>query len=281
MHPSPRAPSFSPDPCRGPRRGSMPIRRPASLAHPLLTAAPTQLHALLSELAETTFFRLVHVNMDSKCVHWGRAPSPAAAAAGLGAHPVAALAQPAEANADEPACESKMEDTAEPLCSLGSDESDDPFGSGAFGASERAVSLPVTANPVDATITPAEMQAELSFTEKELDCSNEELPTFWLDMCARPQPRQKGRSLSAGEVGSRAGVRAETNAVQACARPLRSPRVGGAGPLRRGWPVKGGRHSLDARRCQLVPPGIAKRQTCRPRHCYSRMPSPALLVPWR
>ena len=28
-------------------------------------------------------------------------------------------------------------------------------------------------NPVDATITPAELQAELSFSEKEVDCSNE------------------------------------------------------------------------------------------------------------
>lgn len=80
-----------------------------------------------------------------------------------------------------------------PLCSLGADESDDPFGIGAFGSrgggafsrgsfGGGGVSLPVSASPVDATITPAELQAEMSFTEKETDCSNEELPTFWLDM---------------------------------------------------------------------------------------------------
>lgn len=125
--------------------------------------------------------------MDNKCVYWGRAVSPSATPASLGTELMAQPAPPAEAEADEPACESKMEDTAVPLCSLGADESDDPFGSGAFGAGGggfggRAVSLPVAASPVDATITPAEMQAEMSFTEKETDCSNEELPTFWLDM---------------------------------------------------------------------------------------------------
>ena len=65
------------------------------------------LHGLLDELTATTFFRLINVNMDGRCPYWGASPE----------------------EDDEPACESKAEDTAVPLCTLGTDGGgDNPFG---------------------------------------------------------------------------------------------------------------------------------------------------------
>ena len=64
------------------------------------------LHGLLDELTATTFFRLINVNMDGRCPYWGASPE----------------------EDDEPACESKAEDTAVPLCTLGTDGGgDNPF----------------------------------------------------------------------------------------------------------------------------------------------------------
>eukprot|EP00967_Tisochrysis_lutea_P000723 scaffold910_cov30-Tisochrysis_lutea.AAC.5 len=131
--------------------------------------------------------------MDNKCVYFGRtqlsdAPSSPPSA---GSDFAAATGQAQEE--EEHTCENTMEDTAVPLCALGADEEDNPFASasahvgGAFGGNAIGgngiePSGSTRANRVDSTITPAEMQAEMSFTEKENDCSNEELPTFWLDM---------------------------------------------------------------------------------------------------
>ena len=119
-----------------------------------------QLHAVLQELAATPFFRLINVNMDGKCPYWGGP------------------------EAEEPACASPVaEPSAPPLCSLGADPPADPFGSSAFGAPGGFSSAPAMSSPVDATITPEE-DAALAAAETHEDCSNEALPTFWLDMCS-------------------------------------------------------------------------------------------------
>ena len=150
-------------------------------------ANAAQLHTLLVDISETTFFRLIHVNMENTCQYWRSPQSPADDDA---------------AADDEFECESKAEDTAVPLCTLGTDESTDPFGApfGAppFGAPSLDASLPgalggavgpgggpggVTdvTDAVDSTITPAEDAAQGAFIQD--DCNNEELPTFWLDIC--------------------------------------------------------------------------------------------------
>ena len=76
---------------------------------------------------------LFNINMDGKCQYWGG---------------------PEE---EEHACESKAEDTAVPLCTLGTDsEASDPFGaaSSPFGASSSAEMSSLPPDSVDATITP-------------------------------------------------------------------------------------------------------------------------------
>ena len=138
-------------------------------------ANSAQLNTLLTEVTETAFFRLINVNMDGKCQYWGGP------------------------EAEEPSCDGGKNDetfaafvepSAPPLCTLGTDASDsasssaDPFGGGgassadAFGMS----SAPPASDPVDATITPEENEALLGLSAE--DCSNEELPTFWLDLCS-------------------------------------------------------------------------------------------------
>jgi len=111
------------------------------------TANQAQLHALLTELSESTFFRLIRVNnMDGRCMYWGKS-------------------EPKEDDDadDEPACEAKAEETATPLCTVGADDS--PFGGGggvsAFGSAPRSSAPPSSSSSsgggaLDATITPAE-----------------------------------------------------------------------------------------------------------------------------
>ena len=93
-----------------------------------------QIHAVIDSLASTTFFRLINVNMDTKCQYFG-----------------------VKQEDDEPACEGKVEEPAfgepepVPLCSLGSDDSaGDPFG---FSAASPA------APAVDQTISTAGRQS--------------------------------------------------------------------------------------------------------------------------
>ena len=109
--------------------------------------------------AATPFFRLINVNMDGKRPYWG-GPRRRAGVRVAAAEP-----------------------SAPPLCSLGADPPADPFGSSAFGAPGGFSSAPAMSSPVDATITPEE-DAALAAAETHEDCSNEALPTFWLDMCS-------------------------------------------------------------------------------------------------
>jgi hypothetical protein len=103
--------------------------------------------------------------MDGKCPYWGGSEE------------------------EEHVCESKPEEeTAVPLCTVGTDESSDPFGSAAsnpFGGPEEDFGLPMssTSDPLDQSITPEEDMALEAAAATE-DCTNEELPTFWLDMCS-------------------------------------------------------------------------------------------------
>ena len=126
-----------------------------------------QLYALLSELSESAFFRLIKVNMDGKCPYWGGP----------------------EAEDDEPKCESKAEETAVPLCTLGTEGgapadpfgAADPFGSSTpFGGSTQSSA----SDFVDQSMSAEDEAAIADAAAAEADCSNEELPTFWLDMCS-------------------------------------------------------------------------------------------------
>ena len=87
---------------------------------------------------------------------------------------------------DAPPCEHTAPDTAEPLCSL-SDAQEDPF---AATTSSDPFSQPTTtgtaargeSGAIDSFMTSAE-ETIVNKMYSEEDCSNEELPTFWLDMC--------------------------------------------------------------------------------------------------
>ena len=138
------------------------------------TANSQQLHALLEELSETAFFRLINVNMDGKCQYFG---------------------VPDQEDADEPACESRAEPSAPPLCSLGTDGggSADPFGGGfgggGFGGGAAAgfgepMMSSAASDPVDHSITPEEDAAIAGLEAAAEDCSDDTLPSFWLDMCS-------------------------------------------------------------------------------------------------
>jgi len=117
-----------------------------------------QLYALLTELSEATFFRLINVNMEGKCPYWGGP------------------------EVDEPECESKSDETAVPLCTVGPGEESNPFASNPFSFSSPSMPMTEAEDFVDQTISPEE--DEVIATVTEADCSNEELPTFWLDMCS-------------------------------------------------------------------------------------------------
>lgn len=134
-------------------------------------ANSAQLHALLTELSETTFMRLIRVNLEGKCKYWGAAEKLAAGE-----------------EEEEVACESKAEDTAVPLCSVGAGEAD-PFGAPAagadpFGADFGGATSPPTSSPVDRRVTAAEEQFALAAESSAEDCTDETLPSFWLDMCS-------------------------------------------------------------------------------------------------
>ena len=179
-----------------------------------------QLHSILEELANSTYFRLMHINLDGKCRFFNKAVAEAKCTAGAPAAPAfggysAAMFSPVE---EPPA-----------LCSLsGGSENEsgrqksfggggDSFGesssstttttpttsttSSSAGSTDRTISFdmsflknplsflgawgddntsPLT-NPVDRTISEIEGQSLLQ--QKDESCSDPSLPDFWLDMC--------------------------------------------------------------------------------------------------
>ena len=142
-------------------------------------ANSAQLNALLTEVTETAFFRLISVNMDGKCQYWGGpdAEEPSCGSGGDGAHAPAS---------EFAATLAPAEPAAPPLCSLGADPPAPPFGvtdpfgtSSSFGVS----AAPPPSDPVDATITPEEGHIISGIHDPD-DCTNEELPSFWLDLCS-------------------------------------------------------------------------------------------------
>lgn len=116
-----------------------------------------QLYEVLKGIAESTFFRLIKVNMDGMCPYWGG---------------------PAE---EEHACESKTEETAVPMCTLGTDASHtfDPFGTSSPFSSSEGLPMSTASDPIDSSISHAEGIALKAAAATE-DCTNEELPTFWV-----------------------------------------------------------------------------------------------------
>lgn len=116
-----------------------------------------QLHAIMDEIMNTTYFRLFRIDLDRKCRFWGKGE-------------------------DEEECENTIAigNSVEPACALDVGDSDpDPFASpfssgfsagGDFGTSS-----------VDKTITEAESESISDEADCDEDASH---PKFWTDMCS-------------------------------------------------------------------------------------------------
>eukprot|EP00960_Hanusia_phi_P056175 763179-Hanusia_phi.AAC.1 len=125
-----------------------------------------QLHRILSELVNTTFFRLMHIKLDGKCNYFNQAVAEAKCSSSQ-QEPFSSWATPFSSPAP-PAKEGG-------LCSLetggGKEERTsafDPFGPG------RRIT-----NKVDKTISKAESESLLN---KDESCDDPSVPDFWLDM---------------------------------------------------------------------------------------------------
>ena len=195
-----------------------------------------QLHSVLSDLSETPFFRLINVNMDGKCQYWGGP------------------------EADEPACESRAEPSAPPLCSLGTDAPSDPFGAPAdpfgapadpFGSSSTSSSISALDAYVSAALDPPTRPRAARPMSKCIDCS---WPT------ARSSHRLPPCRTCPCALAPRADLSLRTWLLQdyhARGGPCPRPRGGGAaGLLERGAAHLLARHVLQhpnerVRLCQL------------------------------
>ena len=170
-----------------------------------------QLHSILEELANMTYFRLMHINLDGKCHFFNKAVAEAKCSAGAPPQ-----ASDPFASSFSPATGFSAAEESAPLCSLasGGDDSSTPHlasseskTAGASGAGKRAKDQsasfedkylknplgllgewgdvegprPLT-NPVDRTISDLEGKSLLEQKDEE-SCSNPLLPDFWLDIC--------------------------------------------------------------------------------------------------
>ena len=144
-------------------------------------ANEAQLHSILSELTNTTFFRLFQVDLKRKCKFWGKGedtgPS-CTAPSGDGGLPFTTT--PASRESDASGSFSKSSEPPKTMCSLDLEKKD---GVGMLWS-------PMT-DSVDRTISKPEEKALTSMEEPDVDCSDEELPTFWTDMCHKFAPEEQ------------------------------------------------------------------------------------------
>lgn len=170
-----------------------------------------QLHSILTELDDSTYFRLMHINLDGQCRFFNKAVAEAKCTAGAPAPPPVF---------GVPTMFSVADDEPPPLCSLssGDDSSSSGDGGGVSSDSSGIGSTPQTSdggglggvmsfdssffknplaylgawgensddtspltNPVDKTISAVEGQSLLE--QKDESCNDPSLPDFWLDMC--------------------------------------------------------------------------------------------------
>ena len=143
-------------------------------------ANEAQLHSILSELTNTTFFRLFQVDLKRKCKFWGKgedAGPSCTAPSGDGGSP---FTTPASRESDASGSFSKSSEPPKTMCSLDLEKKD---GVGMLWS-------PMT-DSVDRTISKPEEKALTSMEEPDVDCSDEELPTFWTDMCHKFAPEEQ------------------------------------------------------------------------------------------
>lgn len=134
-------------------------------------ANDNQLGSILEELVETTFFRLVRINMESNsCPFWNAAEKAAEATCSGGL-----------ADEDEP--------DAPPACSITAPDSGSPFSSSGFGggaASPPPPSLPIAWSPATDRLDKTLSSNEVGYIEETSSegCNDDSLPEFWLDLCS-------------------------------------------------------------------------------------------------
>ena len=143
-------------------------------------ANEAQLHSILSELTNTTYFRLFQVDLKRTCKFWGRDEGRGDADAVRDAEPSCSAPKSpfGEAAADG---SSAISEPPKTMCSLDLEHKD------GVGAMFRS---PLT-DSVDRTISTPEARALTSIDEPDTDCSDEELPTFWMDMCHKFAPEEQ------------------------------------------------------------------------------------------
>ena len=155
-------------------------------------ANEAQLHSILSELTNTTYFRLFQVDLKRTCKFWKategaetktetetepscEAPSGATAAFGDGGDGGGGFSSAPFASSSSSSSPPKT------MCSLDLEHKD---------GSEPTLRSPVT-DSVDRTISTPEAEALTSIDVPETECSDEDLPTFWTDMCHKFAPEEQ------------------------------------------------------------------------------------------
>lgn len=151
-------------------------------------ANEAQLHSILHELTNTTYFRLFQVDLKRTCKFWGEASaSKSASRAGADEQTCSTSAGVEEAFGRESPPSSTsfaMKDPPKTTCSLDLESKD---GKGMLWS-------PMT-SMVDRTISTPEASA-LAHGDTETDCSDEELPTFWTDMCHKFTPGEQSEFVN-------------------------------------------------------------------------------------
>jgi hypothetical protein len=126
-------------------------------------ANAAQLHSLLMELSNSTFFRLFKVKMDDTCSFWGDKPE-------------------AECSGPDPSA-STFNDWGGSSAALGS--SSTPFGTKPQGGEtlcslENAADAHSFTDEVDHTMSKMEDALKQTFPE---NCEDDDMGTFWVDLC--------------------------------------------------------------------------------------------------
>ena len=151
-------------------------------------ANEAQLHSILNELTNTTYFRLFQVDLKRTCKFWGKAGAAVDASAG-------------DVGDEEPKCATGFGAAADAFGADASSSSASSFTSKAPPKTMCSLDLESkdgkgmlwspTTSIVDRTISKPEASALAHKGAAEADCSDEELPTFWTDMCHKFTPGEQ------------------------------------------------------------------------------------------
>lgn len=134
-----------------------------------------QLHSILMELIDTPFFRLFRVPLDRPCSYWNSTTPNHSAAASATEPDAGGLCSGGAAPGDDPF---GVDVGAPPACSLERDGVPP-----SESAKRREVAWQPFSDAVDRTISRVENAALQHAQSTQPDCDDENLPTFWLDLC--------------------------------------------------------------------------------------------------